>query len=134
VQVIVDLIRSVSTQLGDPEFRALLFLTAGVLLVGMVFYHLVEGWTLLDALYFCVVTLATVGYGDLSPATPLGRAFTIVYILSGIGIIVVFVSRLASGMVQARMDPGVRRRGPLRRELRHRVEATEAQAEREVQQ
>jgi hypothetical protein len=134
VEVIADLIRSVRTQMGDPEFRALLFLTAGVLLVGMVFYHLVEGWNLLDALYFCVVTLATVGYGDLAPVTPLGRAFTIVYILSGIGIIVVFVSRLASGMVQARMDPGVHRRGPLRRELQHRVEASEAQAEREVQQ
>jgi hypothetical protein len=127
VEVIAAVIQSLRTQWQDREFRALLFLTAGVLLVGMVFYHLVEGWDLLDALYFCVVTLATVGYGDLTPSTPLGRAFTIVYILSGIGIIVVFVSRLAGGMVQARMDPAARRRRPFRREIKQ-VEASMEQA------
>jgi voltage-gated potassium channel len=133
VEVIAALVRSIRTQLGDPEFRALLFLTLGVLLVGTLFYSVVEGWNLLDSLYFCVVTLATVGYGDFAPTTGLGRAFTIVYILSGIGIIVVFVSRLASGMVQARLDPGVHRRGPLRRGL-HRVEESVEQAEAEVEQ
>jgi voltage-gated potassium channel len=134
VEVIADLIRSLRSQVGDPEFRALLFLTIGVLLVGAVFYSIVEGWNFLDSLYFCVVTLATVGYGDFAPVTPLGRAFTIVYILSGIGIIVVFVSRLASGMVEARMDPGVHRRGPLRRGLRKAEQAIEQPVETEVEQ
>ena len=42
---------------------------------------------LLDALYFCVVSLATVGYGDLAPETSFGRAFAIVYIINGVAIL-----------------------------------------------
>ena len=38
-----------------------------MLLAGVLVYHWLEGWSYLDALYFCVVSLATVGYGDLTP-------------------------------------------------------------------
>jgi hypothetical protein len=33
-----------------------------ILIIGMVFYHFVEGWRYLDSLYFCSTTLAAVGY------------------------------------------------------------------------
>ena len=42
-----------------------------------------------------MVTLATVGYGDLHPTTPLGRAFTILYIVVGVGILAAFITGLA---------------------------------------
>ena len=41
-------------------------------------------WTALDAIYFSVVTMSTVGYGDLSPATWYSQLFTIFYLFSGI--------------------------------------------------
>ena len=36
--------------------------------------------------YFCVVTMSTVGYGDFSPETALGKVYTIFYLFIGIGI------------------------------------------------
>ena len=41
-------------------------------------------WTVVDALYFCTVSMSTVGYGDLSPSTPGTKAFTLLWILVGI--------------------------------------------------
>ena len=51
-----------------------------------------QGLDWLDALYFSVVTLTTVGYGDFSPQTDIGKIFTIIYIIGGIGIIFGFMS------------------------------------------
>lgn len=80
--------------LRDPESRPL-FLWAGViLLVGVLFYHFLEGWSYLDALYFCVITLATVGYGDLTPTTPLTKLFTIFYVINGVVILLTLFDRI----------------------------------------
>jgi voltage-gated potassium channel len=59
----------------------------------------------IDAFYFCTVTLATVGYGDITPTTDISKLFTIFYILIGIGVFAAFASLLV-------------RNATLRRELR----------------
>ena len=66
--------------------------TAAVVLItgGTFFFHAVEKWSWLDAYYFCVVTLTTVGYGDIVPKTPLGKFATTIYIILGVGIIAAF--------------------------------------------
>jgi hypothetical protein len=81
--------------LREPETRVLVLAALSVLAVGTIAYVLIEQWTVLDALYFCVVTLATVGFGDLHPTTDLGKLFTIGYIIVGVGIIAGFISQLA---------------------------------------
>src|SRR5262245_33585945 len=43
-----------------------------------------ERYSLLDGLYMTVITLATIGYGEVHPLTPAGRVFTIVLILGGV--------------------------------------------------
>lgn len=86
----------------DPVFQFLALITSGVLGIGSVFYHFVEGWSWLDSLYFCVITLATVGYGDFSPQTPLGKIFTMVYIFIGIGLLVAVFARLAEALLASR--------------------------------
>jgi len=58
---------------------------------GAVFFPLVEGWTVLDAIYFGMVTITTVGYGDMGPVTVEGRIFTSIYVMGGVGIIGVAV-------------------------------------------
>lgn len=100
----------------DPEFRSLAAITLTLLGLGTLFYHGVEGWRWLDSLYFCVITLATVGYGDLSPQTDLGKIFTMVYILIGIGILVALFTRLAAAVVAARPDPDLTLRRRLGRD------------------
>ena len=74
-----------------PEFRALLWLEAGLIFSGTIFFHFVEKWDWLDAMYFCVVTLATVGFGDFHPVTPWGKIFTMVYIVFGVALLGVFI-------------------------------------------
>lgn len=68
-------------------FFAIPVLVAAVLLVGTIFYAHVEGWSYFDALYFSVMTLTTVGYGDFTPTSHLSKAFTMVYVFIGVGIV-----------------------------------------------
>ncbi len=84
------------TPKGTPEFdrqvyQYLLTLTAAVIALGTIFYHFVEKLPWLDANYFSVVTLSTVGYGDITPHTDAGKIFTIFYIFTGVGIITSFI-------------------------------------------
>ena len=79
----------------DPEGKILLGTAVTAILVGTIVYMWLEGWGWIDALYFSVVTLATVGFGDLHPTTDLAKLFTVVYILTGVGIIAGFVSEVA---------------------------------------
>ncbi len=80
--------------LRDRDSRPVLVWAGGTLLAGMLLYHWLEGWSYLDALYFCVVSLATVGYGDLTPTTPLARALTIFYLINGIVILLALFDRI----------------------------------------
>jgi hypothetical protein len=80
---------------GEPEFRGLLYLVSIVIGSGTVFYRAVEDWSWVDSVYFTVITLTTVGYGDLSPSTPGSKIFTVIYILIGIGLLVTFIERVA---------------------------------------
>ncbi len=70
---------------NDEEFR-FLFIFIVVLLIGATaFYVNVEQWRIVDALYFSVMTMATVGYGDLVPTTDVGKVFTMLYAFLSIG-------------------------------------------------
>lgn len=88
--------------LTDPSGRSILTLAGAVIGVGTVFYRFVEDLRWLDSLYFSVITLTTVGYGDFSPSTNAGKVFTMGYVLVGIGIFVALVTEIGSHIVDAR--------------------------------
>jgi voltage-gated potassium channel len=92
----------------DPEGKVLLVGAATMVGVGTVVYHVLEGWSFLDSLYFSVVTLATVGFGDLTPTTDLAKLFTVGYITVGIGIVAAFASELTKFRRSERMGETLR--------------------------
>lgn len=95
IALLFTFFREVRDLFRQPQYRALLVWVGILLAIGSVFYRYIEGWSWIDSLYFCTVTLATVGYGDLTPTTDLGKAFAIVYIFLGLGLIASFASMLA---------------------------------------
>jgi voltage-gated potassium channel len=90
----VTLGRLYRDMIKQPETRALLMLAVAVILIGVVFYVNVEHWSLINAIYFCVVTLGTVGYGDITPTSDAGKLFTVVYIIVGLSVIGGFFATL----------------------------------------
>jgi voltage-gated potassium channel len=82
-------------ELKDSEFKGLLFFAVIILVVGTAFYMAVEKWDPIEAFYFSVTTLTTVGFGDLHPTSDLSRLFTTAYVLVGVGFILGFVNVVA---------------------------------------
>ena len=80
--------------LKNKEYRHLLYTTTVIILTGTICYHFIEGWSYIDALYFSVVTLTTIGIGDPHPVTDSGKLFTVVYIILGVAIILQFINTL----------------------------------------
>ena len=80
--------------LRDEEYREILITSIVVLLIGTIAYHYLEGWSWFDSLYFSMITLTTIGYGDFSPQTFGGKLFTLLYIIIGLGMILSFFHML----------------------------------------
>lgn len=84
------------------QFRVTGLIAFAVLVTGAVFYHFVEKLSWLDSFYFCVITLTTIGYGDIAPQTDLGKLFTMFYAFMGIGIIATFAQLFLKNAVERR--------------------------------
>jgi voltage-gated potassium channel Kch len=85
------------------RFRALAALSLAMIAVGTIFMHGVENLRWIDALYFSVVSLTTVGYGDYTVQTDAGKIFIMFYLLIGIGIIAGFVNTLLRSTIARRI-------------------------------
>jgi hypothetical protein len=96
---LLRVLKAVYRALHDEEFRALAFITLVLLLSGTLFYSNEEHWKLLDALYFCVMTMTTIGYGDLVPTTDTSKIFTILYSFISIGVFVSLAAKLATALM-----------------------------------
>lgn len=68
------------------RLRFALVLIIGLIAGGTIGYHLLEGMALLDGLYMTIITLSTVGFGEVRPLSEPGKVFTIALILSGVGV------------------------------------------------
>ena len=100
--------KGIRLALQDPYVRGLTGLTVTILAIASIIYRYLEGWRWIDAIYFSVITLATVGYGDFSPQTDAGKIFTIFYIFLGLGLFVTTATAFADRMINVR-DPALKR-------------------------
>lgn len=116
------LTRAVVAVWRDPETKALPVVAGALVVTGTIFYWRFEDWTIIQALYFSIVTLTTVGYGDLHPTTPGTEIFTIFYILTGIGVFVALLASVAQQYIAQKTEtPSARERLSARRK-RHQGE------------
>jgi hypothetical protein len=73
--------------LFNRQTRPIFIYAVIIIGLGATLYHWLEGWSWLDSFYFVVITLTTIGYGDLHPTTSATKIITIFYGLNGIVLI-----------------------------------------------
>jgi len=81
------------------SFRAKVFLAVFtvvmLIIVGTVVYKVLEGWGFVDSAYFTMITLTTIGYGDLVPTTGVSKMFTAFFAFAGVAVFLFALSILA---------------------------------------
>jgi voltage-gated potassium channel len=100
------LTRAIIAVWRDPETKALPLVAGALVLVGTIFYWQLEDWTVIEALYFSVLTLTTVGFGDLTPTSEGTQIFTIAYVLIGLGVFVALLTSVAEQFLRQRAERG----------------------------
>lgn len=82
-----------------------------VIILGMIGYKIIEGWSFNEALYMTFITVSTVGFQEVRPLSPTGRIFTIVLIISGIAVIATGANFIFSSIIEGTFGDVFRRQG-----------------------
>ena len=80
----------------DPDSRNIVVAAGMLLAAGTLIFAIIEDLSLIDGFYFSFITLSTIGYGDISPATDIGKIVAVIYGIAGLGIIAALISSIAS--------------------------------------
>lgn len=80
----------------DPQSRPIAIWALAMVFIGTIVFRYLEGWAWVDAFYFSVISLTTVGYGDFVPTDPLTKVLSVIYILSGIGMLFSLIDVIAT--------------------------------------
>ena len=84
--------------------RLIIFLIifCAIMILGPLGFMAIEGRSLLDSFYFVIVTMATVGYGDVHPVTAAGKIFSVALIVMGVGTFLGVISNFTEIMLTRR--------------------------------
>jgi len=92
------------------QFLLLLLVLFIVFLIGTIGYEVIEGWNFLDSAFMSVITLATVGYGEVHPLSSIGQIFTILLIIGGMGVVSYGVLTVTTLIAEGELQRFLRRR------------------------
>ena len=84
-------------------------LIIAIILAGVIGYSIIESLPLIDALYMTIITISTVGFGEVADLSEAGRIFTIILIIGGIAIITTGASLIFSSIIEGRFREVFRR-------------------------
>lgn len=76
---------------------------------GTVLFKYLEDWTWIQSFYFTIITITTVGYGDLVPTRDTTRLITAIFIIGGVGIAAAVVSLYGSEVVKRRVKKKIKK-------------------------
>src|ERR1044072_7232101 len=85
------------------RIRIVLMAVLAAIAVGTVVFHLLEGWSILDSLYVTAQTVTTVGFCDITPRTALGRAFSTVFMIVGVGVVLYALTSTVQSIVHSEL-------------------------------
>jgi len=94
---------AVDLSVATFQLKVLAVVLAVYVVGGGVMFARLEGWSIVDGIYFATVTASTVGYGDFAPTRPVSRSVWPLYALIGVAAISVFLAALQA-KAQARRD------------------------------
>jgi voltage-gated potassium channel len=83
--------------------------------LGTLGYRLIEGWSYFESFYMTIITLTTTGFMEVNPLSMEGRAFTIILLMMGMGIVVFSVSAIMTAVMS--MDFRERRRKKMQEKI-----------------
>jgi len=88
------------------KFRLRIYFAALVVLLstGILGFMFIENMSLMDAIYFSIVTMATVGYGDIHPHTEIGKILTLLVIVGGVGTFLGVIASITDYFVDRREE------------------------------
>lgn len=115
----------VTTEMGRSISVVLPFV--GLILIGAMVVGPLEGWTMVESIYFAVVSLTTVGFGDYYPTRNASILFCIIWLPCSIGFMSLFLTNVAAFYIRL-SDKNIER---IERQLRQRVRLAKEQARRE---
>jgi voltage-gated potassium channel len=85
------------------RIRVVFIAVIGAIVLGTIMFHVLEGWSILDSLYVTAQTVTTVGFGDLAPRTPFGRAFAVLFMMVSVGIVLYALTSTVQAIVHSEL-------------------------------
>ena len=106
---------------------SIIFPFVGLIVIGAAVVGPMEGWTVIESLYFACVSLTTVGYGLYVPKNPIAIYFCIVWLPFSVGFMSLYLSNVASFYIRL-SDRNIRR---LEKQMRRHIKRAKQEADRD---